>query len=207
MIKKVVIVLIVLNISYFVWLIMLGNSLYIQPKTYEEGVSKLTLLPTRKDKPSQNNCYAFGPFNSERSANIILEKITAYGIIKADVITMQTMQTLNYFVYLQPFDTREEALEVISEISKHEIRQYNLIESGTYNNAIGLGSFNNLDEARRHSEYVRFLGYDARYTTQKTRKEVYWVSYDEPAGENTPVFSWAKEINEKNNSQKIPTEC
>jgi len=117
------------------------------------------------------------------------------------------MQILNYFVYLQPFNSREEALAVIAEMSKHEIKQYNLIEDGAYKNAIGLGSFDNIDEARRHAEYVRFLGYDGRYTNEKAHKEVYWINYNVPVGESIPVLQWTKEIAPQSNPQIIPESC
>jgi len=193
MIKNAIIGLLALNIFYFIWILMVGSAGYKAPPKFEEGVPGLTLLPIHKDKSyqrgatgSQSSCYAFGPFDAKRTANIIANKINGFGLW-ADIQSQQTMQTLNFFVYLQPFATRQEALKVIAEMSKHEINEYKLIESGRYKNAIGLGSFNNLDQARRHSEYVRFLGFDARYTTQKKPKEVYWINFDEPFGTNLKI--------------------
>lgn len=213
MIKNAIIGLLALNILYFLWVLVVGSAGYSAPPKFEEGVPALVLLPARNDKSyqrgatgSQSSCYAFGPFDSERSAQIIANKINGFGLW-TDITTQQTMQTLNFFVYLQPFTSRQEALNVITEIRKHEIKDYKLVESGPYKNAIALGSFNDLDQARRHSEYVRFLGYDARYTTQKKPKKVYWINFDEPFGTNVPVLRWAKEINEKSSAQKIPKAC
>jgi len=117
------------------------------------------------------------------------------------------MQTLNFLVYLQPFASRDEAVKVVQEIRKHEVKNTKILESGPYKNAIALGSFSDLNKARRHSEYVRFLGYDARYTTQQKRKVVYWINFDEPFGSNVPVMRWAKEIDAKSSPQKIPKAC
>ncbi|MGK0269784.1 MAG: hypothetical protein ACI88H_000416 [Cocleimonas sp.] len=213
MIKNAIIGLLALNVFYFVWVLVAGSAGYTAPPKYEEGVPGLTVLPEYTNKSYQrgtsgtpSSCYAFGPFDSEKSAQIIANKINGFGLW-TDITNQQTMQTLNFLVYLQPFKSRQEALKVITEISKHEIKEYKLVESGPYKNAIALGSFNDLDQARRHSEYVRFLGYDARYTTQKKRKEVYWINYDEPFGKNVPVMRWAKEIDEKSSAQKIPKAC
>jgi len=213
MIKNAIIGLLALNVFYFIWVLTVGKAGYTTPPKFEEGIPGLTLLPVRTNNSyqrgttgSQSSCYAFGPFDSERTAQIIANKINGFGLW-TDITPQQTMQTLNFFVYLQPFASRKEALKVITEISKHEIKEYKLIERGPYKNAIALGSFNSLDEARRHSEYVRFLGYDARYTTQKKRKEVYWINFDEPFGKNVPVLRWAKEIDEKSSAQKIPKAC
>ena len=214
MIKNTIIVLLALNVFYFMWVLVEGKAGYTVPLQLEEGVPGITLLPTensnsyQSSKPSrQSSCYAFGPFDSKKSAQIIANKVNGFGLW-TDITNQQTMQTLNFLVYLQPFKTRQEAMKVITEISKHEIKEYKLVESGPYKNAIALGSFDNLDQARRHSEYVRFLGYDARYTTQKKRKEVYWINFDEPFGTNVPVMRWAKEIDgSRSNSQKIPKAC
>jgi len=126
MIKKLIIGLVVLNIAYFSWLFTMGNGIYIPPETYEEGVTKLTLLPADKDTISKGlggkGCYAFGPFDSERSAKDISNKINSFGV-SSDITTKETTQVLNYFVYLQPFASQEEAKKVIAEISKHEVKQ------------------------------------------------------------------------------------
>jgi len=213
MIKNAIIALLALNVFYFIWVFVVGNHAYQVPPKYQEGVPGITLLPLRSKKSyqsstsgSQSSCYAFGPFDTENAANIIANKINGFGLW-TDIYPQQTMQTLNFFVYLQPFPTRDEALKVIAEMRKHEIKEYRLIQSGPYKNAIALGSFTDLDQARRHSEYVRFLGFDARYTTQKKRKEVYWINFDEPFGTNLPVLRWAKELDEKSNAQKIPKAC
>jgi cell division septation protein DedD len=117
------------------------------------------------------------------------------------------MQTLNYLVYLQAFASRNKAEEVVKDMSKHDITNYRIIESGPYKNAISLGSFEDIDQARRHTEYVRFLGYDAKHTAQKKPKEVFWINYDEPFGGNAPVFNWTKKVDPKASVQKIPRAC
>lgn len=213
MIKNIIIGLLALNVFYFIWVLTVGKASYSVPTAYEEGVPSLTLLPVRTTKSyqhgttgDQSSCYTFGPFENKRFAQNIANKINGFGLW-TDITPQQTMQTLNFFVYLQPFASRQEALKAIIEIKKHEIKEYKLVESGPYKNAIALGSFNDLDQARRHSEYVRFLGYDARYTTQKRRKEVYWINFDEPFGTNVPVLRWAKESDKTSSPQKIPKAC
>ncbi len=213
MIKKLVIVLALLNAIFFIWTMVAASNAYTQPAQYEEGVAGITLLP-RNTKNSyqsstsstQSSCYAFGPFDSEKSVKIIANRVNGFGLW-TDIQSQETMQTLNFLVYLQPFATRNEALKVVNEIRKHEVKNTKILDSGPYKNAIALGSFGDLNKARRHAEYVRFLGYDARYTTQQKRKVVYWVNFDEPFGTNVPVMRWAKEIDAKSSPQKIPKSC
>lgn len=212
MIKNTIIALLGLNVFYFLSVLIFGPAGYSPPPKFEAGINGLTLLPIRnstyKSSTSgiQSSCYTFGPLDNKKTASIIANRVNGFGLW-TEINKQQTMQTLNFLVYLPPFDTRQEAMKVIAEMSKNEIKEYQLLESGPYKNAIALGSFNDLNQARRHSEYVRFLGYDARYTTRKKQKDVYWINFDEPFGSNVPVIRWALEIDEKSAAQKIPKAC
>jgi len=212
-IRSLIIALLGLNVFYFIWTITVGKAGYTPPPRLEKDVPGLELLPIRTtdiyqsgNSTRQSSCYTYGPFNSEKTAKIIARKINDFGLA-TEIHKQKTMQTLNFLVYLQAFPSRKEAEDVIKDISKHEITEYRIIDSGPYKNAIALGSFNSLDKARRHSEYVRFLGYDAKYTTQKKQKEVTWIDYDEPFGSNAPVIRWTKDIDPRTSAQKIPKAC
>jgi hypothetical protein len=213
MIRYLIITLILANILYFFWANSIGKVGYSSPTKLVENIPELVLLASKrtdayqsKNTNRQSSCYTFGPFNNEKTARDIAKKINDFGL--ATVVNKQkTMQTLNFLVYLQPLSTRKDAEKIIADISKHEIKKYKIIDSGPYKNAISLGSFENLDKARRHSEYVRFLGYDAKYTEQKTQKELFWVEYDEPFSSNAPVMRWTNEIDPRASAQKIPKAC
>lgn len=213
LIKNLIIVLIGLNVFYFIWAFAFGSGDKRSLPPLDEKIPTLVLLPStgsdayQSSKASrESSCYTFGPFNSKKTAKDIAKKINNFGLA-TEINKQKTMQTLNFLVYLQALPSRKEALDVIKDISKHEIKNYRLIETGPYKNAIALGSFNDLDEARRHTEYIRFLGYDAKHTRQKKQKEVYWIDYDEPFGSNAPVMRWSKQIDERTSAQKIPKKC
>ena len=208
-----VIVLLVSNVAYFAWGMTLGSNDYVTPKRTKDGVPPVILIPTvnsyayqSKNSKLQSSCYTLGPLGSSRTAQLISKSIRNFGLA-ITIRKQKTMQTLNFLVYLQAFPSREKAEKVITEISKHEIKNYKIIETGPYKNAISLGFFNDLDKARRHSEYVRFLGYDAQYTARKKKKEVYWIDYDEPFGSKAPVLKWTKKIDPRASVQKIPRAC
>lgn len=206
---NLIILLISLNVFYFVWS-YIDRYTYTPPPVNQEGVPSITLLPrvasSPKGSPEHSNCYTFGPFGTIKAARYISRRINNYGLATS-IKKQKTMQTLNFLVYLQPFSSRKEAEEVVEKIKKQKVKEFMIIDSGPYKNAIALGSFDNLDKARRHAEYIRFLQYDARYTAQKKQKEVFWVNYDEPVGSRAPVLDWIKEIDLKVSVQKIPTVC
>lgn len=210
LLHHLIIILISLNVFYFVWS-YINRYTYTPPPVSKEGVPSIKLLPvTGSDSQGTrrkfSNCYTFGPFSTKKAARYISRRINNYGLATA-IKKHKTKQTLNFLVYLKPFASRQAAEEVVEAIKKEKIETYMIIDSGPYKNAIALGSFNDLDRASRHAEYVRYLGYDAKYTAQKKQKEVYWVEYDEPVGSNAPVLDWIKEIDIKTSVQKIPTAC
>lgn len=213
MMQTLLIALLVANAMFFLWSYTLGNTDYVLPERTQQGVAPLILIPVKnsyayqsKDSKTESSCYTLGPYGSAKTARLVARNINNFGLA-TEIHKQKTMQTLNFLVYLQSFSSRDEAERVVQDISKHEITNYKIIETGPYKNAISLGSFEDLDQARRHSEYVRFLGYDAKYTAQKKPKEVFWIGYDEPFGSNAPVFNWTKQVDPKASVQKIPKAC
>lgn len=213
MIRFLIIALVLLNIFYFIWAYTIGNTDYVLPPRTQQGVPALILIPSNnsyvyqsKDSKTVSSCYTLGPYGSSKTARLVAKSINDFGLA-TEIRKQKTMQTLNYLVYLQAFASRDEAEKVVENMSKHDITNYKIIETGPYKNAISLGSFDDIDQARRHTEYVRFLGYDAKHTAQKKPKEVFWLNYDEPFGSNAPVLKWTKEVDPKVSVQKIPKAC
>jgi len=211
--RIVIIGLVILNIAYLIWTLAVGDKSYIKPPLTIEGVASIQLLPSTqsdlyKNKGSnrESSCYTLGPFNNEKSARLVAKKIRDFGLA-VNLRKQRTMTTLNYMVYLKALPSRAAAEEVIANMSKFKIKEYSIVENGPYKNAIAVGSFEDIDKARRHAEYVRYLGYDAKYTEQRKRKEVYWLDYDELFGNNAPVIKWVKSINPKASVQRIPKAC
>lgn len=155
---------------------------------------------------SPSSCYTIGPYLSQRVADEVLNKVRNYGL-SVSLRSLQTMETLNYLVYIPPFLTRAEAEAVVQDMKRFEVKDQLVIDSGPYENAISLGFFEDLNKAKRHAEYIRYLGYDARYTEQKAPRAVQWLDYDEPFGSNTPVKLWSEAIDANSRLQVIPRAC
>lgn len=213
MMRILVITLLIANAIFFIWSYTVGNTDYVLPPRTQQGVPTLILLPTKnsyayqsKNSKMESSCYTLGPYGTSKIAHLVAKSINDFGLA-TEIHKQKTMQTLNFLVYLQSFSSREEAERVVEDMKKNEITIHKIIETGPYKNAISLGSFEDLDKARRHAEYVRFLGYDAKYTARKKPKEVFWIGYDEPFGSNAPVFNWTKKIDPRASVQKIPRAC
>ncbi|TXH60202.1 MAG: SPOR domain-containing protein [Thiothrix sp.] len=155
---------------------------------------------------SPSSCYTIGPYLSQRVADEILTKVRHYGL-EVSLRSLRTLETLNYLVYIPPFANRAEAEAVVQDMQRFEVKDSLVIDAGPYENAISLGFFEDLNKAKRHAEYIRYLGYDARYTEQKAPREVQWLDYDEPFGSNTPVKLWSEALDPHSRLQVIPRAC
>lgn len=208
--RLLIILLIIANIAYFAVEFLFGNAVYTPPAAIKSGISAIELLKNESDtKPpltQSTRCYTVGPYNSEKAMKLVSKKLNAFGLAFT-IRRQKTKDTLNYLVYLVAQESRQEALKIIDDIKKFDIENYNLIESGPYTNAISFGFFDDLNKARRHSEYIRYLGYDARYTEQKAKREIFWLNYDEQPDKTAPVVAWSRAIDSSAMIQRIPRVC
>lgn len=207
-------VLVIVNISLFAANLILpgagaGHSL---PAT-EPGIQPLELVDnvvpasySSSAVSGNSSCYTIGPYITERAAQLVMGRIRNYGL-SVQMRKLQTLETLNYLVYIPAQDTPEAAQKIVNDISRFDVKQHLIIEDGPYKNAISLGFFNTLEKARRHTEYIRYLSYDAHYVEQTEGRQVFWLDYDEPFGSNTPVMAWSKAVDQTSSLQLIPRAC
>ena len=210
--RILIIALVTLNVLYFVGVYLFSVAFNRPPPLKEPNIQTIKLLTMNGPEGAgateklNNTCFTVGPYNLEQTAREMADKLSQAGRA-VRVKRQQTDRIQQYLVFLPKLPTRAAAEEVVADIKKNKIKNYSIIDSGPYKNAIALGTFSNLDKARRHTEYVRFLGYDAKHTEQKQRAIVYWVSYDDTFSESTPVLEWSKSLDPKAVVQKITETC
>ena len=208
--RILIIALLTLNILYFAGVYLFSVAFDRPPPLKDPNIPTIKLLKmnasTQVQRELTDACYTVGPYNLEHSARALAVQLSEAGRA-VKVKRQQTDRLQKYLVFLPQLPTREAAEKVVADIKKNKIKEYSIIDSGPYKNAIALGTFDDLDKARRHTEYVRFLGYDAKHTAQQQRAIVYWVSYDDTFSEPTPVLAWSKAIDPKAVVQKISEIC
>ena len=212
--RILIIALATLNVLYFVGVYLFSVAFDRPPPLKEPNIPTIRLLTMNASggagsgsgNQAGQTCFTLGPYSIERTARLVADKISQAGRA-VEVKRQQTDRIQKYLVFLPQLPTRAAAEKVVADIKQNKIQEYAIIDSGPYKNAIALGTFNDLDKARRHTEYVRFLGYDAKHTEQKRRVAVYWVSYDETFDEAIPVLDWSQSIDPKSVVQKIPETC
>lgn len=195
---------------------VLGSTVFApQPiPTTDPNIPTLELLPNNQQLAysssiageAASSCYTLGPYNNEKAALQMMGRIRNYGMA-VQIRALRTFETLNYLVYIPPLPNATEAEAVSQDMRRFDVPQHVVITEGPYKNAISLGFFDDLNKAKRHAEYVRYLGYDAQFTEQKAPREVFWLDYDEPFGANTPVLQWSEVTDPTSRVQLIPRRC
>ena len=211
--RILIIALLTLNILYFVGVYLFSVVFDQPPPLKDPGVPTITLLSMKsmggvalQGQQKDTTCYSVGPYSVQKTARLVANKIADEGFT-VNIRSQQTDRINKYLVFLPQLASRALAEKIVADIKKHQIRSYSIIETGPYKNAIALGTFDNLDKARRHAEYVRYLGYDARYTEQRQRAQVYWISYSEPFGRSATALELSQSVDPKAVVQKIPEAC
>ncbi len=214
--RLLIIALLFANITYFAMVFLLANPIYTPPTAIKSGIPAIELIKNKVDPNISSTkstlCYTVGPYNSEKATQLVAKQLKKMGL-SVNILRQKTKDTLNYLVYLVAQESRQDALKIIDDIKKFDdtkkfdAKKYHLIEFGPYKNAISFGFFDDLNKARRHSEYIRYLGYDARYTEQKAVREIFWLNYDEQPNKSAPVLKWSKAVDSGSSVQKIPRWC
>ncbi|MGV6809688.1 MAG: SPOR domain-containing protein [bacterium] len=211
---QLLLLLILLNLSLWVgsiWSAQSNGNPHIPPSDVD--IPTLTLLPetpgqrfSSRSSLLSSSCYSVGPFNSLAATQLVGKRVTDYGL-DTTIRAIKSVETLNYFIYIPPVENRAAAIALVKDLAQHHVKKADVVTDGTYQHAISLGFYASLPHTKRYTEYIRYLGYDARYIAQKTPLEVYWLDYDEPLGSHTPVLTWASRIDPTSAVQKIPRDC
>ncbi len=211
--RKVIITLAVLNVLLISANLLIHFADNADVELTIEGIPSLNILPeTPGAKYSADNatgtssCFTIGPYYSEKAAQLVAGNIRAFDLA-VTIRSMNSKKTMNYLVYIANVPSYEAAEKITKDLKTQEVGEYSIVKSGPYKNTITFGFYKSIDKAKRKTEYIRYLGYDARYNEQKVLRKVYWVDYDEPIGASTPALSWSKAIDPKNHVQIIPRNC
>ncbi|MGB0849528.1 MAG: SPOR domain-containing protein, partial [Thiolinea sp.] len=176
------IILLILNLSLFtVNVVIPAAQPRYKPPATEPGIPALELvenvMPVAYSSTAgiaESSCYTIGPYVTERSAQLVMARIRKYGLA-VQMRSLQTLETLNYLVYIPAQDSLQQAQTIVADLENYDVKQHLIIDDGPYKNAISLGFFNDANKAMRHAEYIRYLGYDARYTEQRAKRAVFWL--------------------------------
>jgi len=212
-IHNVFMVLVFLNGLFFFWNWLYHAADIDQITLVDKDIPSLKVLESLRD-PSysasstfgHSSCFTAGAYYSEKAAQLVAGEIRRFGLV-VTIRSMNSKETLNYLMYIPQQVNKIAAQKIVADLLENKVENPRIVESGPYKNAITFGFSRDFEHLKRTTEYIRYLGYDAKYTEQKVKRKVYWVDYDEPLGTGAPVLLWSKAIDPDVVVQIIPRKC
>lgn len=119
-------------------------------------------------------CLLAGPLIERGDARRLIAALQRTDIT-AEVVVQTITKAPNYWVYLEPYETRKAAIAKLKALQLAKVDSY-LITQGELANGISLGVFENIDSARRMLERRQGQGYDVKIRELGKKNFEYWVS-------------------------------
>ncbi len=119
-------------------------------------------------------CFSLGPFKKKEAAQETLAAINAMGL--RPVIRSTAMrQKKRFWVYLPPYDTRQEAVDEAGKLAALGVEDYFIINDGRRDNAISLGIFNDKSDSDQRIKKITTLGYTPKVEVRSENVSVFWI--------------------------------
>lgn len=186
--RWLLLLLVFLNVLY--WFVHLDNPEgRAAPATPQLQVPAIQLLsevgmtslaaPTFSLVPNGNiqRCYTVGPFSSVAEAQRIATALQNAGAEGSAVRDAQSGDPSEYWVYLPPHPSRNDAVTVALGLANRGFRDYFIVRDGDRRNAISLGVFSTIERAQERQRQIRALGQDALIEVRPKGKPKFSVEY------------------------------
>lgn len=227
--RILVLILLLLNLGYFAWRMTAGEPPPPAPAA-EPQVPGLVLLserrpaeqappaPVAEPVPAEGaapqptpaapprRCYTLGPLRSEKTAQLLQERLEAAGVA-AKRRALEQEEVAGYWVYLPPRPSRQAALALAKELARKGIKDYYVVGPGEYEHAVSLGLFSEQPRAERRAEYIRSLGYEPVTAVRYRSRTLYWLDYEEGDGVELDPQVWRGVATESGDLQRLDRDC
>jgi len=188
--------LLVVNLVYLGWQLASGALWRAGPSTVIEhadpgeasGAPALRLLseapqPDRSMRPDTpprpGLCPVIGPWSARDEADRARVQLEAAGL-SATIRAVTVQKDHLNWVYLPPYDSRERALEVLSELQSRGVDSF-IVKAGEDANAISLGYFSSGESAEGLRLKMHNAGYPAFVRETSRPVTEYWLYLPERA--------------------------
>lgn len=140
--------------------------------------SEATRLPPGGSQVSRQ-CYTLGPLSSRMLMQGIQDQL-ARSVVQLSWHESTAVVEQGYWVYLEPFDSYEEAAEAVGQLVDAGVRDYYLMPRGPHANAISVGLFEQESQAQARKEEIEALGLGWPVSMQMQRKDEsrYWLDFE-----------------------------
>lgn len=121
-------------------------------------------------------CYSLGPFahkpESEKAQKLLKDKN-----FETKRIRLRDTSKSGYWVILPASATRKEAIKHVLKLKKHKVKDYFLVATGPFENAVSLGVFSQKKLARQRVDDIIRMGFIPRMESVALPRKVYWLNW------------------------------
>ena len=139
-------------------------------------LSELQQQQTLKKSAGGKLCYSLGPFTNKVEADNAQELLKEENV-ETKNIRLRDTSLSGYWVILPASESRKEAKKHIKKLIKLKIKDYFLVATGSYENAVSLGVYSQKKLARRRVDEMIRLGFIPRMESVALPRKVYWVNW------------------------------
>jgi len=150
----------------------------------------------------QTGCWTIGPLPTLLAQQRARDRIAAHAS-RVELRQTEADRDRGWWVHV-PAGSRSQALELTRDLAEKGVDDYYIIAGGTLENAVSVGLYENLDNARQRQRRIRALGFDARLEVRRETTPQFWIDYHVEDGGNPP---WKYVVRASPGSQRIRVPC
>lgn len=149
----------------------------------EEFVNELvTRLPdisvaeitTTDIAPELSMCFTYGPFADYAQSGQLTDWFEQRRVKHEQRLESKNEKQL-FWIYLEPQESRDSAMQAIADLERKGVRDFRLIEVGSMQNAISLGLFSTQASVNKRLNELKNKGYRPVVIPYRDADAVYWV--------------------------------
>jgi len=170
----------------------------------DPGLPSVDLVETPGSEEGRSTpaCYTIGPLPTLLAQQRASDRLAPFA---AQLRTRQTEadRDRGWWVYL-PASSRNQALDLTRELAERGVEDYYVVAGGTLENAVSVGLYENLDNARERQQRIRALGFDAQLEVRREAVPRFWVDYRVEPGDSPP---WRFIVRASPGAQRVQVPC
>ena len=186
--KIVVYVLLLVNLSVFVWHFRLDDGRDKAGQNSDSGTPSLVLYkehqarltdrssPEKGQVEEHGQCFSLGPFTTLDDSNEARDVLEENGI-QTTIRISRDESRKGFWVFLPPFESRAEARKAIAKLKGKGVKDYFLVATGGQRNAISLGVFSQSDLAKRRRREMEKQGFKPKIDVVGLPRRQYWLDW------------------------------
>lgn len=154
------------------------------PPVPEVPEVELVVDEVRRAAVTGPRCYTLGPLATLVQQKRAEDRLRPF-VEQLRLRTTQADRDRGWWVFV-PAPSRSAALELARELADRGVEDYFVVADANLPEAVSLGLFERLDNARRRLAEIRAMGFDARLLIRREEIPQFWIDYRIDSGQRSP---------------------